>query len=166
MSQTRTASASATYTTVDVENVVRRVKADLIMIAESTGAWTASKTADYAHDIEVLAKAGYLAWVDVTLMQSGSELKATRFHVDEESGSLTASRPGGVLWPRIPGANLRIIISYTDAYTAAAREATKGKLKIGWTTNFDDTSHSHLSSAGGRNYVSNAYGMQRKDWAA
>ena len=31
MSQTRT--ASATYTTTDIENVVRRVKADLAMIA-------------------------------------------------------------------------------------------------------------------------------------
>jgi len=30
MSQTRT--ASATYTTIDVENVVRRVKADLMLI--------------------------------------------------------------------------------------------------------------------------------------
>ena len=38
MSQTRT--ASATYTTTDIENVVRRVKADLAMIADSTGAWT------------------------------------------------------------------------------------------------------------------------------
>ena len=67
MSQTRTASASATYTVVDIENVVRRMKADLVMIADSTGAWTAAKAADYAHDVEVLAKAGYLEWVDVTL---------------------------------------------------------------------------------------------------
>ena len=62
--------------------------------------------------------------------------------------------------------NLRIVISYTDAYTSAAREATRGKLKIGWTTSYDDTSHSSLSSSGGRNYVSSTYGMQRKDWAA
>ena len=77
-----------------------------------------------------------------------------------------ASRPGGVLWPRLPGATLRIIISYTAAYTEEARQKTNGKLKIGWTTSYDDTSHSSLSSSGGRNYVSNAYGMQRKDWAA
>ena len=53
MSQTRT--ATATYTVVDIENVVRRLKADLVMIADSTGAWTAAKAADYAHDVEVLA---------------------------------------------------------------------------------------------------------------
>ena len=164
MSQTRT--ASATYTTTDIENVVRRVRADIAMIAESTGAWTPQQAADYAHDIEMLAKAGYLAWVDLTLQQYGAELKAVRFDVDTDAGTLTTSRPGGVLWPRVAGANLRIVISYTAAYTTAAREAMRGKLKIGWTTSYDDTSHSSLNSSGSRNYVSSTYGMQRKDWAA
>ncbi|KUM24409.1 hypothetical protein AU467_30260 [Mesorhizobium loti] len=164
MSQTRT--ASATYTVVDIENVVRRVKADLVMIADSTGAWTPTKAADYAHDIEVLAKAGYLAWVDVTLFSNGTEVKAVRFDVDTDAGALTTSRPGGVLWPKVSGAYLRIILSYTDAYTSAAREAMKSKLTIGWVPSSDDTSHSSLTSSGGRNYISNAYGVQRKDWAA
>ena len=132
MSQTRT--ASATYTTTDIENVVRRVKADLAMIADSTGGWTPQMAADYAHDVEVLAKAGYLAWVDVTLLQYGVELKAVRFEVDVDAGTLSTSRPGGVLWPRVSGAELRIVISYTGAYTSAAREETRSKLKIGWTT--------------------------------
>jgi hypothetical protein len=164
MSQTRT--ATATYTVVDIENVVRRVKADLVMIADSTGAWTAAKAADFAHDIEVLAKADYLKCVDLTLLSNGVEVKAVRFEVDTEAGSLTTSRPGGVLWPRVSGAHLRIVLSYTAAYTSEAREATKGKLKIGWVTSYDDTSHASLMSSGGRNYASNAYGMQRRDWAA
>jgi hypothetical protein len=162
MSQTRT--ASATYTTTDIENVVRRMRADLTMIAESTGAWTPQKAEEYAHDIEVLAKAGYLKWVDVTLLHNGAEQKAVRFDVDTDAGSLITNRPGGVLWPRIAGADLRIVISYTDAYTSTAREATRGKLKIDWTPSNDDTSHSGLTSSGGRNYVSSSYGMQRKDW--
>jgi hypothetical protein len=164
MSQTRT--ASATYTFVDVENVVRRVKADLIMIGDSTGAWTSAKAAEYAHDVEALAKNGYLAWVDVTLFSSGVEVKAVRFEVDTNAGSLTTSRPGGVLWPSVCGAYLRVILGYTDAYTPAARETMKSKLKIGWVACSDDTSHANLTSSGGRNYASNAYGMQRKDWAA
>lgn len=157
---------SAFRRTTDIKNVVRRVKADLAMIADSTGGWTPQKAADYAHDVEVLAKAGYLAWVDVTLLQYGVELKAVRFDVDVDAGTLSTSRPGGVLWPRVSGAELRIVISYTDAYTSAAREATRSKLKIGWTTSQADTSHSSLSSSGGRNYVSSTYGMQRRDWAA
>lgn len=164
MSQTRT--ASATYTVADIENVVRRVKADLVMIADSTGAWTAAKVADYAHDIEVLAKAEYLKYVDVTLMSNGVEVKAVRFNVDTDAGGLTSSRPGGVLWPKVAGAHLRVVLGYTDTYTSAAREATKGKLKIGWGPSTADTSHASLISSGGRNYASNAYGMQRKDWAA
>jgi hypothetical protein len=164
MSQTRT--ASATYTTTDIEYVVRRVKADLTMIAESTGTWTPQKVSDYAHDIEVLAKAGYLAWVDVTLLQYGVELKAVRFDVDTDAGTLSTSRPGGVLWPRVSDANLRIVINYTNAYTSEAREMTRSKLKIGWIKSSDDTSHSSLSSLGGRNYVSSTYGVQRKDWTA
>ena len=164
MSQTRT--ATATYTVVDIENVIRRVKADLVMIADSTGAWTAANAADYAHDVEVLAKAGYLKWVDLTLLSNGVEVKAVRFEVDTDAGSLTTSRPGGVLWPKVSGPHLRIVLSYTDAYTSEAREATKGKLKIGWVPSYDDTSHASLMSSGGRNYASNAYGMQRKDWAA
>lgn len=164
MSQTRT--ASATYTVVDIENVVRRVKADLFMIADSTGAWTAAKAADYAFDIEILAKAGYLKYIDVTLMSNGFEVKAVRFDVDTDAGSLTSSRPGGVLWPRVVGGHLRIVLGYTDSYTNAARDATKSKLKIAWGPSTADTSHVSLISSGGRNYASNAYGMQRKDWAA
>lgn len=166
MSVTQVRSASATYTYVDIENVVRRVNADLVMIADSTGCWTAEEARNYAHDIEVLAKAGYLAWVDVTLVSNGVEIKAVRFEVDTDAGSLSTSRPGGVLWPKIAGAKLRIILNYTDAYTSAAREATKGKLKIGWVTSYEDTSHTGLKSSGGRNYVSNAYGVQRKDWVS
>ncbi|NEU99613.1 hypothetical protein [Bradyrhizobium uaiense] len=165
MSQTSTATASATYTYVDIENVVRRVKADLAMIADSTGAWTAAEATNYAHDVEVLAKAGYLEWVDVTLLSHGVEVKAVRFEVDTDAGSLTTSRPGGVLWPKVAGAHLRILLNYTNAYTSAAREAMKDKLKMGWVPSYDDSSHSSLTSSGGRNYVSNAYGMQRKDWA-
>lgn len=166
MSQTRTASASQTYTVADIEQVVLNVRADLIMIADSTQGWTAEKARDYAHDVEVLAKAGYLEYVDVTLFSNSVEIKAVRFNVDTEAGSLTTSRPGGVLWPKVANPYLRIILGYTNDYADAARATMKGKLKIGWTPTNEDTSHSGLTSSGGRNYASNSYGMQRKDWAA
>ena len=164
MSQTRT--ASATFTVVDIEKVVRRVKSDLVMIADSTGAWTAAKVIDYAHDVELLAKAGYLEYVDVTLLSNGIELKAVRFDVDTDAGSLTSSRPGGVLWPKVAGANLRIVLGYTDAYTNSARQAMKEKLNIPWGPTNADTTHARLLSSGGRDYSSNAYGMRRTDWVA
>jgi hypothetical protein len=166
MTQTRTASATGTYTVVDIEKVVRRVKADLAMIADSTGGWTPQEAQNYAHDVEVLATAGYLKHVDVTLLSHGVEVKAARFDVDTDAGGLTCSRPGGVLWSKVIDPFLRIILLYTPDYTAAARAAIKSQLVISWTPTDADTSHSTLRSTGGRNYVSNAYGMQRRDWAA
>jgi hypothetical protein len=160
----QTATATATYTTTDVEKVVRRVATDLIMIADSSGAITADKARDYGHDIELLAKNGYLKKVDVTLLSADVEKRAVRYEVNTASGSLTSSRPGGVLWPKVASPFLRIVLSYTSAYTDAARQNMAGKLKISWSPSTADTSHSGLLASGGRDYASNSYGMQRKDW--
>lgn len=159
-----TTTITETYTVADVENVVRRLKADLVMIADSTGLWSAATVANYVYDIELLAKKDYLAWVDVTLLSAGAEVRAVRYNVDTDAGALDTSRPGGVMWPRIASGELRIVISHSSKYDADAREAMRGKLKSGWTASYDDTSHAALNGASGRNYTSNAYGMKRKDW--
>ena len=162
----QTATATATYTTTDIEKVVRRVTTDLVMIADSSGAITADKARDYGHDIELLAKNGYLKKVDVTLLSAGVEKRAVRYEVNTVSGSLTSSRPGGVLWPKVASPYLRLVLSYTSAYDDAARGKMASKLKIGWSPTDADTSHSGLAASGGRDYASNSFGMQRKDWAA
>ena len=162
----QTATATATYTTTDIEKVVRRVTTDLVMIADSSGAITGDKARDYGHDIELLAKNGYLKKIDVTLLSSGVEKRAVCYEVNTASGSLTSSRPGGVLWPKVTSPYLRLVLSYTSAYDDAARGKTAAKLKIAWSPTDADTSHSGLASSGGRDYASNSYGMQRKDWAA
>jgi hypothetical protein len=159
-----TYSTSETFSVADVENVMRRVTADLVMIASSTGAVTEDRARDWAHDIEILAKGRYLSMVDLTLLSSGIEVRATRFTVNTESGALTTSRPGGVMWPRYLNPALRIVLYYTGAYDDAARAATSPKLSISWGPTSADTSHSGLTGATGRDYVSNGYGMQRKDF--
>ena len=164
MTQTRT--ATATYTVTDIEKVVRYVKADLMMIGDSTGGWTEEMAGQYAHDVELLAKGGYLKHVDVTLFSGSVELKATRFDVDTDAGGLSCSRPGGVLWPKVANPYLRIVLRYTSDYTSAARASLASKLKVNWGPSDADTSHNALKAVGGRDYASNAYGMQRKDWAA
>jgi hypothetical protein len=161
---TITSTHTETYSTTDVEIVIRRVTADLIMIASSTGGWTEEKAREYAHDVELLAKKGYLKWVDVTLLSGGIEQKATRFEVNTASGELTMSRPGGVLWPRVTNPDLRIVLCYTSDYTDEARAALSGRLKIGWGPTNADTSHSSLKAGSGRDYASNGYGVQRKDY--
>lgn len=162
MSQTQ--STTQTYSIADVEVVMRRVTADFMMIASSTGAVTEEKARDWSHDIEVLAKNGYLRMVDLTLLSNDVEHKATRFEVNTSAGDFTMNRPGGVLWPKVPNPNLRIILFYTPAYDETAKEKLRGKLRINWTPTTSDTSHTTLASTSSRDYVSNGYGMQRKDF--
>jgi hypothetical protein len=161
-----TSTETETYTIVDIETVARRFTADLVMIAQSSGAITEAKARDYAHDVEQLAKKGYLKTVDVTLFSYGVEIQATKFTVNTAAGSLSMSRPGGVRWPRVGDPYLRIILSYTNAYTDAARESMRSKLRIGWAPTNEDTSHASLKGTGGRDYASNGYGFQRLDYAA
>ena len=160
-----TSTITETYSITDIEIVIRRVTADLIMIATSTGGWTEAQAREYAHDVELLAKKGYLKWVDVTLLIDGIEQKATRFKVNTESGHLVMSRPGGVLWPRLSNPDLRIILSYTSNYTPEAKERLKSQLKINWTPTSVDTGHHQLIASLGRDYASNGYGIQRKDFS-
>jgi hypothetical protein len=106
-----TTTASDTYSVVDIENVVRNFAADLRMIAESSNTWDRETVENYISDIIYFAKNRYLLYVDVTLLSGLSvELKAARYTVNEKSGELTASRPGGVMWPRVSGTTLRIVV--------------------------------------------------------
>jgi Bacterial HORMA domain family 1 len=157
-------SVTETYSFVDVEIVIRRVTADLIMIANSTGAWTEDFARKVGHDVELLAKKGYLKWVDVTLFSYGVEQKATRFEVNSVAGGLSMSRPGGVLWPRVSDPDLRVILGNTDDYTPMAAVMVADELELSWTATTTDTSHGSLTSGGGRDYASNAFGVQRKDF--
>ena len=161
-----TVSKSHTYTVADIEIVVRRFTADIVMIAQSSGAITEAKARDYGYDVELLAKMGYLKEVDLALFSGSVEICATRYVVDVSAGSLAMSRPGGVMWPRVHNPYLRIVLYFTDSYDSAAREAMKSKLKTPWSLTDADTSHIGLTRAGGRDYASNGWGMQRKDFAA
>ena len=166
MTRTTAYTNSQSYTVTDIETVMRRFTADLVMIAQSSGAATEAKVRDYAHDIEVLAKKGYLKEVDITLFNGQNEIRATRYVVDTSAGHLTMNRPGGVMWPNVASSELRIVLMYTSAYDAAAKKATKPLLRINWVPTNADTSHSSLTKTGGRSYASNGWGMQRRDYIA
>ena len=79
---TYTATETYTYTIVDIETVVRRFTADLVMIAQSSGTVTETNAREYAHDVEALAKKGYLKRVDLTLLSGTREIKATQYTVN------------------------------------------------------------------------------------
>ena len=161
-----TASSTYTFSVVDIENVMRRFSADIVMIAQSSQATTEATARDYAHDAELLAKYGYLRMVDVTLLDGSREVRAAQYVVNTNAGDLTASRPGGVLWPRVSSPFLRIILYYTASYDSNAREALRPSLRIPWITTNADTSHVGLAQSGSRDYASNGWGMQRRDFSA
>lgn len=160
-----TVTSTKTYTVADVEKVVRSIKADFIMIANSSKAMTEEKAADYAHDIEVLAKKNYLQFVDLTLMRNEVEVRAIKYEFQTE-GATAAERPGGVLWPMIPkdeGGWIRITLRYTESSSPEKRAALP--LKISWVPSSANTNHEGLSSSAGRGYSSNGFGTKRKDFS-
>ena len=158
-----------TYSIVDVERVMRNLKTDLLMIAESTGAISLADAREYAADFELLAKGEYLEYVDVTLFDDSREVRAVRYTVSTKAGDLTTSRLGGVLWPRVSAPALRIVIGQSSKWLSLpqnADTALRQRLnKFWWPINVD-ISHALLNSSGGRNFVSNAYGLTRKDYNA
>jgi hypothetical protein len=164
MSYTASATATETYSAVDVENVVRNFSADLRMIAESSATWGRDEVERYVADISIMAKKKYLNFVDVTLLNRGVEVKAARYTVNESSGELVASRPGGVLWPRIAGTILRIVIGPTSKW--ASEPPDSSLFKIPWGSTDVDISHAGLKAVDGRNFTSNAYGLERKDFTS
>lgn len=160
-----TYTSTSTYTVADIEKVMRSVKADLVMIANSTKAMTPEKAIEYAHDIELLAKQGHLKFVDVTLMQNNSELRAVKYEFKNE-GVTETGRPGGVLWPSTPkdgGGWIRIHLRYSDSSSATKRSALP--LKISWVPSSTDVSHNSLKSSAGRSYSSNGFGTHREDFS-
>jgi hypothetical protein len=52
------------------------------------------------------------------------------------------------------------------SYSGAKLYSGGNKLKIGWVPSYADTSHATLLASGGRDYASNGWGLQRKDFAA
>ena len=164
MSQTVSTTTTSTYSAVDVENVFRRFRADILMIADSSGAITRQEAEDYAHDAEYLATRKFLKKIDVTLMVGDQERRALQYDVKEEAGGINTSRPGGVMWPRLQGGWIRIIFTPTATYTQEAKQATSSKLKVNWTPTSASTQHISLTASGGRDYTSNAFGLQRKDY--
>ena len=164
MSQTITSTSTSTYSSVDVENVFRRFRSDILMIADSSGAVTRERAQDYAHDAEYLATRKFLKKIDLTLMVGDREQRALQYRVNEDADPISTSRPGGVMWPRLQDGWIRIVFKYTPAYTPAAKLAASGKLKINWVPSSANTEHGSLSAEGGRNYTSSAFGLQRKDF--
>lgn len=150
-----------TYTETDIEIVIRRFRADLIMIAQSSRAITEGEARDYAHDVEIFAKHKCLDGVDITLFSGAQEIEAARYTVDTNSGNLAMERPGGVMWRHVPNPTLQIVLIFTKNYNEVQ---LRNHLKLKWVPTNADLSHSFLKPISERYYVSNGWTLHREDF--
>ena len=164
MSQTYSESVSHTYTSVDVGKVLDCFAADLDGFGQSTGLLTREQTQDFAADVKLMAQRGYLSEVNVYLRDAmGSTIRATKYEVSI-GATLTASRPANYLWPRTPGGQLCVHVTYNATWsqlTDAQRLAFKLTLRLTWGSVHVDTSFPMLRRSGDRTYASNGYALQK-----
>ena len=157
-----------TYTETDIEIVIRRFRADLIMIAQSSRAITEDEARNYAQDVEVFAKHKCLDGVDITLFSGVQEIEAARYTVDTNTGNLAMERPGGVMWRHVPNPTLRIVLIFTKNYNEVQLQnhlkLLQNHLKLKWVPTNADLSHSFLKPISERYYVSNGWTLRREDF--
>lgn len=165
MTPSYSSTVTSTYTVADVEKVMRSIRADLMMIADSTKAMTEDEANNYAYDIELLAKNGFLTAVDVTLLSaSKKEIKAANYQLQTQDATGT-ERPGDVMWPETQTGSIRVLLSTSEAYDMQPDKVSKLPLRLSWGRSSADTTHSGLSSSGGRGYSSNGFGANRNDYS-
>ena len=165
MAQTSTHSATYSWTEADVSEVVTSFYADLKMIAQSTDTWDEKRVDEVAHDVDLLARLGYLSRVHILLLIDGVKERAAVYAVNEDASSLISQRPGGVRWPKGLGASLRGVLSYTKAYDDAAEAELEPYLKRAWSATSLNTDHSDMSPSGNRAYSQNGWGLERQDYS-
>jgi hypothetical protein len=165
MSETYSESVTQTFTTADVGRVLDCFAADFDGMGQSTGLRSREDTKALAADVKLMAQSGYLGEVNIYLkIAVGTIIRAAKYQVNTNAGTLTASRPGNYLWPRTPGGQLCVHVIYTDAWwkLSELQKATfKFRLLRPWGTLNLDTSFPMLSRVFDRNYVSNGFGLQK-----
>jgi len=169
MSQTATATQS--YTVVDVGKVFACFATDFDLMRESTGLWPDGGTADHlVADVTTFAQFGYVDMIAVVLHDAGGrELRASHYEPSTSASSWSADRPGGCIWPRTPGGSLNAVIDPSNAWhalDASERDNFRqSKLKMTWPEGSVDLTHPNLISAADRRFASNSYGLRRTSYS-
>src|SRR5271170_4316684 len=95
-----TETQSQTFTIADIGKVIDCFAADLDMNSQSTALLTRDLVKQYAADVKAIAQKGYLLEANIVLRDAaGNVMRAAKYEVNTEAGSLVASRPGNNRWP-------------------------------------------------------------------
>ena len=155
-----------TYTNVDIRRVAERFTADLLMLVSRTGIMTPEWAREIAHDVTLMAVHRCLAGVHIQLRSpSNSLMAAHEYKVRPDTGELTGARPGGNDWPRTPGGDLTVIVSYSDE-NEAERLKKSGRLLQRWGPSSRSTDYCGMAHKSPRKYASNGYGWDRLSYVA
>lgn len=160
---------SYTYTVVDVRKVMDQVRADLRMAAESSGVMTLARANALMADISKYAEKNYASRILIRLVGAdGVTVRAAEYVISTDAANWTATRAGNMMWPRIAGARINILITTNDVYDRlgqAGQDAFDKTLSKPWPTTSATPSLGHLAAAADRNYVSNAYGVKKTSYS-
>ncbi|MGD0956170.1 MAG: hypothetical protein ABR953_04995 [Candidatus Acidiferrales bacterium] len=163
MSSTET--LTQTYTIADIAKVIDCFAADLDMTAQSTGLLSRDLVKKYAADVKAMAQGGYLLEANIVLHDAaGNVIRAAKYEVSTNAGSLTAGRPGNNLWPATPNGELSVVVKNSQKWrdlTDSQRQTFRGTLSTSWTSSSTDLSFPALTRAADRNYVSNGWGVTK-----
>jgi hypothetical protein len=161
-----TFSTSSTYTVADVAKVVDKFTADLLMIAQATGAMTVQAARLAAADVKLMAQRGYINRVDIVLHNAaGTTVRAAAYRASEDASGWSSDRPGNNLWPRSPNGGLAVVAFFTTTWWALT-EAQRQAFLINecgdkWGPSSIDTSYGGMVGRYDRRYASNGYGLER-----
>jgi hypothetical protein len=160
-----TESLTQTYTIADIGKVIDCFAADLDMTSQSTGLLTRDLVKKYAADVKAMAQKGYLIEANIVLKDSGGNvIRAAKYEVSTDAGSLTASRPGNNRWLATPGGELSVVVRNSQKWRDLAdsqRAAFNETLSISWISSSTDLSFPGLTRYADRNYVSNGWGVTK-----
>jgi hypothetical protein len=112
-----------------------------------------------------MAKSGYLLEANIVLKDfTGEVIRAAKYEVSTDVGSLTASRPGNNRWPATPKGDLSVVVRNSQKWrnlTDSQRQAFGRTLSTTWTTSSTNLSFPALTRSADRNYISNGWGITK-----
>ena len=118
---TYTESLTQTYTIADIATVIDCFAADLDMTSQSTPLLNRDLVKKYAADVKAMAQRGYLLEGNIVPKDSaGNVIRAAKYAVNIDAGSLTATRPGNNRRPATRGGELSVVVRNARPQRGAA----------------------------------------------
>jgi len=158
-------SLTQTYTIADIGKVIDCFATDLDMTSQSTGLLNRDLVRKYAADVKAKAQKGYLLEANIVLRDAvGNVIRAAKYEVNTDAGSLVASRPGNNRWPATSGGELSIVLRNSQKWhdlTDSQRTLFNESLNINWVPSNTDLSFPSLTRYADRSYVSNGWGVTK-----